>query len=182
MVQVIDQIGRDHRNLRLLLDIVEKEMNAYQAGCVPDFDLLRMIAEYALHYPDLVHHPREDVVFERLVMRDPEAKAAIGDLVEEHRRLGELTRRFAAGINNAAHDVALPRGWLDSLAREYLQANRLHMQAEEKYFLPRAMAVLTEEDWAAIDERLAHTDDPVFGEKVAEAYLYLHERIMRIHG
>ncbi len=58
MVQVIDQLGRDHRNLSLLLDIVEEEMNAYQAGRVPDFDLLRMIAEYTLHYPDLVHHPR----------------------------------------------------------------------------------------------------------------------------
>ena len=182
MIQVIDQLGRDHRNLRILLDIVEEEMNAYQAGHVPDFDLLRMIAEYTLHYPDLVHHPREDVVFERLVIRDPGAKAAIGDLVKEHRRLGELTRRFAAAMNNVAHDVALPREWLDSLAREYLQANRLHMQIEEEHFLPRAMAVLTEEDWAAIGERLAHTDDPVFGEKVAKAYLYLHERILRIHG
>ncbi len=182
MVQVIDQLGRDHRNLSLLLDIVEEEMNAYQADRVPDFDLLRMIAEYTLHYPDLVHHPREDVVFERLVMRDPGSKPVIGDLVEEHRRLGELTRRFAAAINNVARDLALPRKWLDSLTREYLQANRLHMQAEEEHFLPRAMAVLTEEDWAAIDERLAHTDDPVFGEKVADAYLFLHERILRIHG
>jgi hemerythrin-like domain-containing protein len=182
MVQVIDQLGRDHRNLRLLLDIVEEEMNGYQAGRVPDFDLLRMIAEYTLHYPDLVHHPKENLVFERLVMRDPEAKAVIGDLVEEHRRLAELTRRFAAAINNAARDVELPREWLDSLAREYLLANRLHMQVEEEHFLLRAMAILTDEDCATIDERLAHADDPVFGEKVAEAYLFLHERILKLHG
>jgi hemerythrin-like domain-containing protein len=182
MVQVIEQIGRDHRNMRLLLDIVEEEMNGYWEGRVPDFDLLRMIAEYTLHYPDLVHHPREDLVFERLVMRDPGAKAVIGDLVEEHRRLAELTRRFAAAIGNAARDVELPREWLDSLAREYLLANRLHMQVEEEHFLPRALAMLTEEDWASVDERLAHADDPVFGEKVAEAYLFLHERILKIHG
>ena len=182
MVQVIDQLGRDHRNLRVILDIVEEEMNAYREGRVPDFDMLRMIAEYTLHYPDLVHHPKENLVFERLVMRDSGAKAVIVDLVEEHRRLAELTRRFAAAISNAARDVELPREWLDSLAREYLVANRLHMQVEEEHFLPRAMAVLTDDDWAAIDERLAHTDDPVFGEKVAEAYLYLHERILKLHG
>jgi hemerythrin-like domain-containing protein len=182
MVGVIDQLGRDHRNLRVLLDIVEEEMNAYWVGRVPDLDLLRMIVEYTLHYPDLVHHPKENLVFERLVMRAPEAQAVIGDLLKEHRRLAELTRTFAAVLSKTARDVELPRERLDSLTREYLLANRLHMHLEERYFLPRAMAVLTEEDWAAIDDSLSHADDPVFGERVAEAYLLLHERIMKLHG
>ena len=182
MVQVIDQLGRDHRNLRLLLDIVEDEMNAYRKGQVPDFDLLRMIAEYTLHYPDLVHHPKENLIFERLVMRDPRAAEVVGDLLGEHRKLAELTRRFAAATSNASRDVELPREWLDALAKQYVQANRLHMELEERYFLPRAMATLTEEDWTAIDEDLSHADDPVFGEKVAEAYLYLHERILSLHA
>ncbi|HUL10233.1 MAG TPA: hemerythrin domain-containing protein [Candidatus Acidoferrum sp.] len=182
MVQIIDQLGRDHRNLRLLLDIVEEEANAYRKGRTPDFDLLRLIAEYSLHYPDLVHHPKENLIFERLVVRDPGAAEVVGDLIAEHRKLAELTRRFAAAMSNAARDVELPREWLDALAREYLQANRLHMQFEEQYFLPRAMAALTEEDWLAIDENLSYAGDPVFGEKVAEAYLYLHDRILRLRG
>jgi hemerythrin-like domain-containing protein len=181
MVRVIDQLGRDHRNLRLLLDMAEEETTAWRDGRVTDFDLLRMIAEYTLHYPDLVHHPKENLVFERLLMHDPGAKAVIGDLVEEHRRLAELTRRFAAAIGNAARDVELPREWFDSLARQYFSANRSHMQVEEEHFLPRAKAILTDEDWGAIDERLAHASDPVFGEKVAEAYLFLHERISKRH-
>jgi len=181
MVQVIDQLGRDRRNLRLLLDIVEEEMDAYREGRTPDFDLLRLIADYSLHYPDLVHHPRENLVFERLLMQDAGAKAVIGDLVEEHKKLAELTRRFAAAIGNAARDVELRREWFDSLARQYLLANRSHMQVEEERFLPRAKAVLTDVDWTAIDERIAHANDPVFGEKVAEAYLRLHERILKRH-
>jgi hemerythrin-like domain-containing protein len=181
-VQIIDQLGRDHRNLRLLLDIVEEEMDAYREGHTPDFDLLRLIAEYTLHYPDLVHHPKENLIFERLVMRDPSAAEVVGDVIAEHRKLAELTRRFAGAIANASRDVELPREWLEALAKEYLQANRLHMQLEEQYLLPRAMAILTEEDWIAIDENLSYADDPVFGEKVAEAYLYLHDRILRLHG
>lgn len=182
MVQVIEQLSRDHRNMRLLLDIIEEETNAYRGGGVLDFDLLRMIADYILHYPNLIHHPKEDLVFERLIVRDPEAKTLIGDLVEEHRRLSELTRRFASAISNAARDVELPREWLDALTREYLLANRTHMQTEEKHFLPRAMAMLADEDWAAIDKRVTRTDDPVFGEKVADAYLLLHERILKAQG
>jgi hemerythrin-like domain-containing protein len=179
MVQVIEQLGRDHRNMRLLLDIIEEETQAYREGSVPDFDLLQMIADYTLHYPDLIHHPKEDLVFERLVIRDPEARIFIGDLVKEHKRLSALTRRFAAAISNVAHDVELPREWLDALTREYLLANRMHMQTEEEHFLPRAMAMLTEGDWAVIDERVTDTDDPVFGERVADAYLSLHERILK---
>ena len=181
MVRVIDQLCRDHRNLRLLLDIVEEEMNAYREGRVPDFDLLSMIAEYTLHYPDLVHHPRENVIFERLLVRDPGAQEIIGALVQEHGRLAGLTRKFVGAISNAARDVEMPREWLDAVAKEYLFVNRLHMQHEEEHFLPRAMTRLTADDWAEIDQRLAHSDDPVFGEKVEEAYLYLHERVLRLH-
>jgi len=182
MVQVIDQLERDHRNMGLLLDIIAEEMNAYRKGQVPDFDLLRMIAEYILHYPDLVHHPKEDLVFERLALRDPGAKESIGNLVGEHKRLAELTRRFAKAMNDAANDVELPREWFDSLVTEYLLANRMHIQTEEKHFFPRAMSSLTGKDWAEIDERLTHIADPLFGEKVANAYLFLHERILKCHG
>jgi hypothetical protein len=44
MIQVIDQLERDHRNMPLLLDIVEAEMAGYRAGHSPDFELLQMIA------------------------------------------------------------------------------------------------------------------------------------------
>jgi hemerythrin-like domain-containing protein len=180
MMQVLDQIQRDHRNMRLLLGIVEEEMDAYREGRVPDFELLRSIAEYTLHYPDLFHHPKEDLVFERLVARDPAAKAVIGDLTQEHKRLGELTRRFSAAIANAARDVELPRAWLESLAQEYLSANLRHMQLEETQFLPRAMATLTDQDWAEVDAKATHGDDPVFGEKVENAYLAIYERIQKL--
>ncbi|MGH6942577.1 hemerythrin domain-containing protein [Hypericibacter sp.] len=179
MMQVLDQIGRDHRNMRLVLDIVEEEVSAYHEGRNPDFDLLRSIAEYTLHYPDLFHHPKEDLVFERLVMRDPSAKAVIGDLIREHERLGELTRRFAAAIANAARDVEMPRAWLEALAMEYLSVNRLPMQAEEKHFFPRALAALTDRDWAEIDQRAVHISDPIFGPRVENGYLAIHERIQK---
>ncbi len=183
MVQIIiEQLSRDHRNMRVLLDIIEEEMKAYRNGRVPDFDLLRMIAEYTLDYPDLVHHPKEDLVFERLVMRDPEAKAIIGHLVQEHKELSELTRRFAVAISNVARDMELSREGLDSLARQYLLANHTHMQIEETHFLPRAAAMLTDQDWIEIEQNVGHTEDPMFGKKVAEAYLFLYERIVTLRG
>jgi hemerythrin-like domain-containing protein len=179
---VIDQLGRDHRNMRLLLDIIEEEMNVYRDARVPDFGLLQMIMEYTLEYPDLVHHPTEDLVFERLIMRNPGAKAIIGHLVQDHKTLSELTRRFATAISDSFHDAVMPRDWLDSLAREYLLANRLHMQTEEEHLFPRALAIFTDEDWTEIEESATRAEDPIFGKKVAETYLFLYERILALRG
>ena len=179
MVQVIDQLARDHRNMRLLLDIIEAEMERYGEGRSPDFELLQMTARYILDYPDLIHHPKEDMVFARLIERDPGAREAMSDLIADHRRLAEVTRRFAATIDDAARDVELPRVWLATLVQEFLHANRTHMQAEERHFLPRAMAHLTESDWSEIDERISGRADPLFGEQRTSAYLRLHERILQ---
>jgi hemerythrin-like domain-containing protein len=71
----------------------------------------------------------------------------------------------------------MPRAWLEALATEYLSVNRLHMQAEEKHFFPRALAALTDEDWAEIDERAVHVNDPIFGPRIEDSYLAIHERI-----
>jgi hemerythrin-like domain-containing protein len=84
-------------------------------------------------------------------------------------------------MGDAARDVALPRESLVSLAAEYLLANRLHMQTEEKHFLPRAMAFLTDDDWADVDASAAHIEDPLFGKQIADAYLFLYERILALH-
>lgn len=182
MAQIIDQLQRDHRNMGLVLDIIEEELRAYRQDQVPDFDLLRVIAEYVLNYPDRVHHPRENLVLERLAERDPAASEAVGNLVGEHARLAQLTLEFAKAVNAAANDVELSREWFDSLAAEYLSANRRHMEAEERHFFPRAISVLTREDWADLDQQIAEPNDPLFGERVTETYLFLHERILKSCG
>jgi hemerythrin-like domain-containing protein len=71
----------------------------------------------------------------------------------------------------------VPRAWLDSLVQAYLSANRHHIMIEEQKVYPRAVALLTRQEWAEIDEQAASLEDPVFGSKVTAAYLYLHKRI-----
>lgn len=181
MPTAFDQLVRDHRNMRQLLDIIDEEMQVYRAGGTPDFDLLQLIMDYGLNYPELVHHPREDAVLHCLVRRDPIGASAIGDLPGEHRKLSELTHRLAAAIGNAARDTVMPRDWLDAIARDYLSRLRVHMADEERSLFGRALSTLTDEDWAAVEARTHNLDDPLFGGKVADGYLRLYQRIMRLH-
>lgn len=177
MAHIIEQLRRDHRNMQQLLGIIEREMKAYRDDEFPDFDLLRMIAEYTVNYPELVHHPKENLIYQRLASRDPTLQSAVGDLISEHQRLAEMTQRLTVAIARVASDETLPREWLDSVVETYLSANRRHIMMEEQKLYPRALAVLTRQEWAEIDDQAATLEDPVFGSKVTAAYLYLHKRI-----
>jgi len=180
MARTIEDLQIDHRNMRQLLAIIEEEMDAYRQGGTPDFDLLDLILDYILNYPEISHHPREDAIYAVLMHRDPRGAAAVGNLIEEHRQLSSLTQRLAAAIANVERDVEMPKEWLDALVREYLARNRAHMQAEEQHFFPRAIAALDDQDWAEIDARLHRLVDPLFGGKVTQGYLRLHQRIMAL--
>jgi hemerythrin-like domain-containing protein len=172
MTKVIEQLRRDHRNMRQLLDIIEREMKAYHDDQSPDFDLLRMIAEYAVNYPELVHHPKEHLIYRRLASHDPTLRAAAGNLMCQHEKLAAMTRRLSSVITRMASDEELQR-----VVRAYLTVSRDHIMMEEEKVYPRALALLTRQDWSDIDDQAAKLEDPAFGRKVAAAYLYLHKRI-----
>src|SRR5262249_17286325 len=148
MAHIIEQLRRDHRNMRQLLDIIEREMKAYHDDEFPDFDLLGMIAEYTVNYPELIHHPKENLVYHRLVSRDRTLQTAVGDLIDEHKRVAEMTKRLVATIARVASDEQLPRDWLDSLVETYLSVIRHHIMMEEEELYPRALALLTQQEWA----------------------------------
>jgi hemerythrin-like domain-containing protein len=178
--RVIEQLRRDHGNMERLLQVVEAEMDLYRSGGVPDFDILRSIMEYILHYPDLFHHPKEDLLFERMVNRNSAVAGVVAETSAEHRELMSLAQRLAAAIRNVEQDAQLPRDWFDSLARRYVTSLRRHMQREENNLFKVAQGLLEAKDWAEIDARLDSPDDPVFGSNLQDSYVALARRISRL--
>src|SRR6266545_2662482 len=148
MAAVLDNLQIDHRNMRQLLRILEEELDTYNTRGAADFDLMRQVMEYTLHYPSLIHHPREEMLFRRLLQRDPASRKTVGDLTKDHEELARLTHRFAAALHNVAHDVELPRALFIKVADEYVMRSRQHMEEEERSFLPTLLAVFREEDWS----------------------------------
>ncbi len=162
-MDVVDSLHQDHANLAKLLDALERQLALFDTGEVPDYDIVQGVLDYCLNYPDLYHHPKEDLVLERLRAVDPAAAAAIGDLAAEHRDLAALTRRFAAAVDAVLQDLEVPREPFEEAARRFLAAYREHMDKEEQVFLPAARRSLGAADWAGIDARLSRREDPSFG-------------------
>lgn len=178
--KAIEQLQLDHRNMNRLLSLLRAELDTSRGGRSWDFDLLRSVMEYALHFPDLCHHPKEDRIYRRMLERDPAAAGRVGDLMRDHAHLGELTRKLAATLRNLEHDVEMPRQWLENLVESYITANRRHIAAEEQTFFPQAIVTLTDADWREIDVGSSGDPDPLFGERVAGEFRGLYDRIMRM--
>ncbi len=138
MTDILDAIHEDHANMVKMLNALERQLAVFDAGETPDYDIVRGVVDYCLDYPDLYHHPKEDLVFERLKVRDPAAAAEIGDLPSQHAELAVRTRRLQEAVAAVLGDLEVPRARLDETLREFLDAYRQHMNEEERAFLPAA--------------------------------------------
>ena len=83
MSATIDKLRIEHRGMAKLLSLLDREVQAFANSEPVDFELVQSIMEYNLQFPDMCHHPKEDVIFQRLCERDAEAAKAVGDLAQE---------------------------------------------------------------------------------------------------
>lgn len=177
MPATLDRLRQEHRDAAKLLDILEAELDAFDAAASPDFEIMAAIADYFLGYPAVAHHPKEDLVFHALLERRPECAETVGDLVVEHAALGGLARHFAEAVTNVMQDAELTRQAFDNVVRQFIEAQRAHIDKEEGGLFPQAAEALTEEDWNTIDARITNAEDPLFGATPEERFATLRQDI-----
>ncbi|MGB9393715.1 MAG: hemerythrin domain-containing protein [Pseudolabrys sp.] len=167
MSRLVEILLEEHRNIEKLLHVLEQELDVFDRTESPDYEILRTIVEYFQDYPESYHHPKEDIVFEKLKLRDPSAVARIGDVEAEHQLETQRLRRFAQAINDILAGREYPRRSFHNVVRDFIDHQRQHMHKEEQLFSPAAIKGLRAEDWVEIDARLNNKKDPLF-DRVAE--------------
>lgn len=182
MVRVLDELRQDHRNMAMILAIVEGQSRLIREGRIADPEIVERAMDYSPGYPDLYHHPKEDVLFERIVRRDPTMRDRVERLMQEHRETAQLTRRFADAVRQVMLDFAVPRHRFVEVAEAYVAANRRHMQVEEGDIFPAAERLLGENDWTAIEAAIEQRTDPLLGGVLESRYHSLHNRILQLGG
>jgi len=180
MAEALRLLRREHANLTRLLKVLDRQIALLGGGGQPDYDIIRGVVDYCPDFPDLCHHPKEDLVLAKLRQRDPKAAEKVGDLEGEHVKLAALTRRFTEAIERVLMEEELPRDWILGRAREFESAYRRHIAMEEQIFFPAAEHALGVSDWAGIDARVADRDDPLFGGRVAERFRALSEEVLAL--
>ena len=68
---LLERLSREHRNIEMLLAVLERELEIFDRGRRPDYDVIRAIISYFELYPEVYHHPQEDLVFAKLKTSKP---------------------------------------------------------------------------------------------------------------
>ncbi|MBL8384728.1 MAG: hemerythrin domain-containing protein [Burkholderiales bacterium] len=155
----------EHLNFARLLRLLEGEVARFAAGETPDYDLMRDIVYYLLHFPDVHHHRYENEVFTRVAARDHALKPLVTRLLQEHRVIAASGERLHALIEAVVGGALATRAELEAAAATYLVYYRAHLAAEEGKMLPRVAEMMSASDWAAVAAAVAEHSrgDPLFG-------------------
>jgi hemerythrin-like domain-containing protein len=167
---IIERLSREHRNAERLLAVLERELEVFDRGGRPDYEVVRAVINYFELYPEVYHHPQEDLVFAKLKIRDPAAAAKVGDLALEHQQGAERLRRVAQAVDGILADREILRQDVDRLVRDFIGRQRRHMMIEDRDFLPPALKALRPQDWTEIASACTSHEDPLFSEAAEQTF------------
>ena len=180
MPNVIEMLRGEHENFSKVLTALEHQIETFDRAGEPDYDLVRKIIDYFMVFPDVAHHPAEDMIYHQLLARDVRTATLIGNLETEHAHLRDLIGLVDITVREVLMGVELPRVKLVDLARGFVEFFRSHMLMEEMRFFPAAERALTAMDWAKIGAALKEPSDPLFGREVGQQYNELKNLILQI--
>jgi len=179
MSNIIQILLEEHRNIDRLLLVLERELEIFDRSEEPDYEILQAVIQYFQDYPENCHHPKEDMVFEKLKVRDPASANRIGDAEAEHKIETERLRRLVEAVEEILAGREFLRQTFHDVVHDFIQHQRQHMDKEERLLFPAAVNGLRPEDWAAIDARLSDRKDPLFNGTIETKFQALQRMILR---
>ena len=169
----------EHVNFARLLNLLDGQLVLFHGGKVPDYELMLNIMFYMTHYSDVLHHPKEDLVFAKIREREKGVAATVDKLAAQHARLHDAGRELVRQLEDIVNGTISSREAVEAVARDYVGTLRSHMRLEEDEILPLADQLLTGGDWKAIHAAIEHIEDPLFGKDTEARYVALSQQIAR---
>ena len=163
MHNLLRRLKQDHNNLLRLLGALERQLDDFHQGNEHDLDLMCELVVYIESYEDQVHHPTEDLVFDRLKALTDDKRVALETLEEQHRILADMSHKFRNSLEAIMHGGVVLRHDVEAQGRAMIKTLRQHIDLEESEAFGLADARLEEADWAALEARAPKYNDPVFG-------------------
>jgi hemerythrin-like domain-containing protein len=179
MTRMIELLRDEHRDIEQLLNVLEDEVKVFDRRERPDYEVIQAIINYFQDYPDCCHHPKEDMIFDKLKARDPPAAKRIGDAEAEHRQETERLDRVARVVRNVLLDREIVRQTFSDVMRDFIDHQRVHMAMEERTLFPAAENALRSEDWKEIDLKWNVKTETLFNVAMEEKLQSLRDRILR---
>lgn len=180
MHALLADLHRDHINLSVLLELLDREQALLRTQAPTNFPLLTDIVDYVEKYPDLVHHPRENIIFQVYLSKSREAEDVVHELIDQHRRLTEQTQELHTLLDGLNKGAIFPSETLRQALSEYVVLQRNHLNQEEAQVFKLLDKNLALEDWEHVARSLPAADDPLFGDQTKRQYRALYDAVVAI--
>ncbi|MFT7461546.1 MAG: hemerythrin-like domain-containing protein [Planctomycetota bacterium] len=177
MKQTLVEIHNDHLNYARLLDQLKTDIEKLQQSTNPDFIRLYDIMNYLTNYPDVSHHPIEEIIFARLKRKAPESIGLINQLNSEHKELAKLGHILKEELQKVTSGAIVSKDNILNAAKDYCELLSNHMNVEESQIFPIIENMLTHEDWLLLDVQISALTDTLFGDAIQEQFSDLYKRI-----
>lgn len=177
LASLLAELRTDHRNMSLLLDLLEDESNRLYDGEDADYSLVHDVMQYMTIYPDAVHHPKEDRVYAELKAARPDLTRGFEQIVVDHRELAELGTKLRNDVESIMSGTMLRRNVVVADALRYVQRLREHMRWEEHDLFLRVEEMIRDGHELIIATVANEREDPVFGPEVETRFNRLYENI-----
>ena len=168
--ELMTELREDHRNMTVVLDLLDDLVVQMDAGKDPDFELFDEIMRYMTVYPDAVHHPKEDRLYAELKAVRPDLSTGFERITMDHRHIAELSLKLRDDIASINAGSPVRRKAVVADALRYVNTLRGHMQWEELDLFRRVDEMIRMGHDVIKSENLVHTADPVFGPEVEENF------------
>lgn len=179
MDSIYVQLVQDHFSIQRALDNFERLLEEmHSAG--RDAATLEMILdtlEYIAVYPEQWHHPIEDLIFAQLLEKSDATAEPVNRALGDHRQLLTDTRRITELFYAIANDCAVERDQLYAAAKEYIDAQRQHIERENTEVFPLLERHLAPADWAHIRSQLHQRPAPAIAPELRDHYDALQKRV-----
>lgn len=178
MPEKIKQLQIDHGNISRLLELLREQTAHLEAGEYTDLQLIADIMHYFVNYPDIQHHPREDLIFIALSEKHPQVAAIVDELENEHKTMAEDSQVIFEEIKQMQGNAIIPRDKVVTDLKNYIDNYYLHIDKEETNLFSLALDTLDESDWEKIDNQLQFAEDPLFGKILNDQYASIYKVIL----
>jgi hemerythrin-like domain-containing protein len=178
--QLLQRLNEDHEHISQVLDALENELQASDTHDV-DWRIVDDIMTYLQDYPDAVHHPLEDQLFDRVLDKGltPAERELVHFNLAQHAEIIGASHQLAQDVHNILNDIVIPIGQVQAHFLRYLEIQRLHMRNEQTNLFPLAQRLLSVDEWREVGAVALSQTDPLFEaqlEKFAGLYKYITDQ------
>lgn len=184
MHPMLERLQQDHVNYSRLMNLLDRQVKHLEHGERTDMLVMRDIMRYMMNYPDVFHHPYEELLFRQMQNKNlpDEAAETIQSLHREHVQLAELSEELDESLEAAVSGSIVSREKLINDANAYLNLMREHVRTEERVVFPLIDQTLSTAEWVLLESRGGKVEDPLFGPVIAEEYRRLYDGVLDASG